>query len=359
MNLSLLARTSRICRFFTMAQSVPYITFNNGQRAPMLGLGTSQFSFVEGKGPVSSCQGTREAVETAIDIGYRLFDTALVYENEVEIGKAIRNKIADGTVRREDVFVTTKLWGTFMDPARVLDGLKLSLKNLQLDYVDLFLVHVPTAYEYVDDHTFNPRDADGKIRFVKADHAAVWKAMEQLVDQGLTKSIGVSAFNKEQLQFVLDHCRIKPANLQTEGHAYLMDDEIFELCRQHGITVTAFAPLGSPARWMKKFKADDPTLTEDPVVLKIAQKHNKSPAQILIRYLNERGRMAIPRSTSRPHLQENFNVFDFEFAAEEVEALKGLDRKGSIRYFPFDHLKDSPDAPYSVPGSIKNGWTAS
>ncbi|XP_055345312.1 aldo-keto reductase family 1 member A1-like isoform X2 [Paramacrobiotus metropolitanus] len=287
---------------------------------------------------------------TALELGYRHFDTALLYQNETEIGRVLAEALQRGQVTREELFITTKLWCTYNHPQRVTDGLRRSLDNLGLDYIDLFLIHMPACFQYVDEWTWTPRDATGTIRYDTADHAATWKELEKAVNAGLVRSIGLSAVNCRQVQYILDHCTITPANVQVENHAYLMQGDLFRLCSRHAIHLTAFSPLGSPDRC----RADLPRLLDDPVVIRIAHRHAKTPGQVLLRFLLQRGRLVIPRSTSRQHLHDNLDVFDFALAPAEMQALAGLDRKGHVRYYPFDQINDSLDAPYAPLTGISN-----
>ncbi|OQV13516.1 Aldo-keto reductase family 1 member C1-like protein [Hypsibius exemplaris] len=314
------------------ANAVPHVKLSSGLHLPMMGLGTSQFVNHQGAS-VPNLKGTREAVEYAIDIGYRHVDTAYSYGNEAEIGTAIRNKIQQGVIKREDLIVTTKLFHNlhradvnnvdFRTPDLVLGSIKKSLKNLQLDYVDLYLIHAPMSYQFIvsDEKIGYVTDANGNRLYDTVDHADTWKALEELVDLGLAKSIGVSNFNIRQLQHLLDNCRIKPAVNQVENHAYLMQ----------------------PQLWNKT--KEELVLTEDPIVGEVAKRHSKSPTQVLIRYMIERGRVVIPRSTNPVHIKENFEIFDFEMSKSEMSKLDGLDR--NLRFFPFTQFKDAPQFPFN------------
>lgn len=300
-----------------MASKIPNAIFSNGNSIPMIGLGT----WNSPPGVVA------QAVKDAIDIGYRHIDCAHVYQNEHEVGDGIAAKIQDGTIKREDVFVTSKLWNTFHRPDLVEGALKVTLKNLKLAYLDLYLIHWPVAYKEGDD--LFPMGPDGKtFIFSDADYVDTWKEMEKLVDAGLVKNIGLSNFNSKQIQRVLDVARIKPVCNQIESHAYLHQAKLTAFCAEKGIIVTAYSPLGSPARpWVKK---DDIVLLHDPELKKIADKHGKEPAQILIRYQIQLGHVVIPKSVTKSRIASNFDVFGFELDADDMKQLGALERNERI-----------------------------
>lgn len=300
-----------------MASKIPNAIFSNGNSIPMIGLGT----WNSPPGVVA------QAVKDAIDIGYRHIDCAHVYQNEHEVGDGIAAKIQDGTIKREDVFVTSKLWNTFHRPELVDGALKVTLKNLKLDYLDLYLIHWPVSYKEGDE--LFPMGPDGKtFIFSDADYVDTWKAMEKLVDAGLVKNIGLSNFNPKQVQRVLDVARIKPACNQIECHAYLHQSKLTAFCTENGIIVTAYSPLASPARpWVKQ---DDIVLLNDPNLKVIAEKHGREPAQILIRYQIQLGHVVIPKSVTRSRIASNFDVFSFELDGDDMKQLASLERNERI-----------------------------
>lgn len=203
-----------------------------------------------------------QAVKDAIDCGYRHIDCAHVYENEHEVGEAIKVKIEEGVITREDIFITSKLWNTFHRPDLVRGALETTLSNLGLEYLDLYLIHFPTGFQ--EGGPLFPKNAKGETAFSLVDYLDTWKEMENSVDAGLTKSIGVSNFNAKQIDRVVTNCRIKPVTNQVECHPYLTQVKLGEHCGDKGIILTAYSPLGSPARpWVKD---DDWVLMEDPKV---------------------------------------------------------------------------------------------
>nr|CAH7752801.1 unnamed protein product [Callosobruchus chinensis] len=269
-----------------MANKVPKIKLNNGLEIPAFGLGTWK----------SKPGEVEQAVKDAIDLGYRHIDCAYVYGNEKEVGAALKAKLNDGTVKREDLWVTSKLWNAFHRPDLVEKALKESLKNLQLDYLDLYLIHWPVAYKYVD----------------------TWKALEECVRKGLTKSIGLSNFNSKQIERVLSIATIKP----------VMDQVICLRILSKNIAVTGYSPLGSPDRpWAKP---EDPQLLDDPKLKQLADKYKKTPAQILLRYQVERGVITIPKSVTKSRLQQNIDIFDFSLSKEDVAYLDTFDCNGRL-----------------------------
>ncbi|OWA53086.1 Aldo-keto reductase family 1 member C18 [Hypsibius exemplaris] len=320
---------------------IPNVELNNGLKMPIIGLGTSEFHLQNGPTNTAELSKVRGAVEMAIDVGYRNIDTAFYYGNEGEIGEALKKKISEGVVKREYLFINIQLWNTFHRPEHVLQGLKKSLKNLQLDFVDCFLVHMPVGFKFTDEDTKYPADKDGKVLFDAVDHVEMWREMEKAVDLGLAKSIGLSNFNQKQIQHVLDSCRIKPAVLQIETHAYLMQNKLFAFCKANQIVVVAYAPLGSKGRGQVE---GTPILHDDPVVEDIATRLDITSAQVLLRYLVERGRCVIPKSTFKPHLQNNLEIFSFALSEDDLGRLDQLDR--NVRYFPFEQLRGSPEYPF-------------
>jgi aldehyde reductase len=304
-----------------MANKVPLIKLNNGKEIPAFGLGTWK----------SKPGEVTQAVKDAIDAGYRHIDCAYFYENEAEVGAALREKLAGGAVKREELFITSKLWPSFMRPDLVEPTLKESLKNLGLDYLDLYLIHWPAALQ--EGGALLPKRPDHDVLsvFSNVDYVDTWKAMEDAAKKGLTKSIGVSNFSKRQLERVLEIATIKPVNNQIECHPYLNQTKLIAFCKSKDIAVTAYSPLGSPDRpWAKP---DDPILTEDPKVKAIAQKYKKSSAQVILRYLLQHGVIPIPKSVNKKRIAENINIFDFELTSEDVAVFDTFDCNGRVCWF--------------------------
>ncbi|ODN06177.1 Aldo-keto reductase family 1 member B10 [Orchesella cincta] len=282
-----------------------------------------------------------QAVKDAIDAGYRHIDGALAYQNENEVGDAIQAKLSEGVVKREDLFVVSKVWNTYHRADLVPVGLKKTLGDLRLDYLDLYLIHWPMGY--LEDRELFPKDDNGKFLYSDADFVDTWKAMEECVNQGLIKSIGLSNFNSQQIERVLSIAKIKPAVLQVESHPYLNQQKLLEFCKSKGIILTAYSPLGSPDRpWAKP---DDPKLLDDPKLVELSKKLKKSPAQIILRWQVQRGVIVIPKTVTKSRLIENISIFDFELDQKAMDYITSMDCGGRAcvlewandhKYYPFN-----------------------
>jgi len=305
------------------------LTLNNGQKMPVFGLGTWK----------SKPGEVKQAVLDAVRMGYRHIDCAMVYENEKEVGAAFADLFKEG-IKREDLFVTSKLWCTFHKKASVIPTLKQTLKDLQLDYLDMYLIHWPMGYK--EGAGLFPKNEDGTWAYNDVDYMETWAGMEDAVKQGLTRSIGVSNFNKDQIERIRSEGSILPANIQIEIHPYLPNAKMVEYCKSKNMVVTAYSPLGSPDRpWAKP---DDPVLFENKTLKALAEKYNKSPAQICIAFALARGLVVIPKSVTKSRIEANMNVFDIKLTPKEVADLIALDCNNRIcglewindhKYWPF------------------------
>ena len=274
---------------------------------------------------------TKRATKAALEAGFRHLDCSERYRNEAAVGEAMQEVFAAGQIRREDVFVTTKLWNNNHRPERVQPALEGSLRRLQLDYVDCYLIHTPFAFRPGDEQ--DPRDEQGKVIYDSGITLAdTWRAMERLVDGGKCRSIGLSDIGLAQLKEIVAIARIKPAVVQVEAHPYLPEWDLLEFCQQQGIVVLAFAALGH---------AMEPRVTDDPVITAVAQRVHKTPAQVALAWAVQRGTALLTTSTSDRHIQENF-----EISALPQDAMQEL-RDGVTARVRFNAVVDT-----GVPGFI-------
>jgi diketogulonate reductase-like aldo/keto reductase len=241
---------------------------------------------------------TTQAVKAALEAGFRHFDCAERYRNEERVGIALQEVIEAGKVRREDVFITTKLWNTNHRPEHVEPAFEASCRRLQVDYIDCYLIHTPFAFKPGDDQ--DPRDEHGQVIYDSGvTLIETWRALERLVDEGRCKSIGLSDITLERLQEIVAVARIKPAVVQVESHPYLPEWELLEYCQQHGIIVLAFAPLGHGM---------EPNVLEDSVITGIAKRIQKTPAQVALAWSVQRGVAFLTTSATPSHIQENMDI---------------------------------------------------
>jgi len=265
------------------------IALNNGSGAmPAVGFGTL----------IPDPVATRQATKAALEAGFRHFDCAERYRNEDAVGEAMQDVFKAGAIRREDVFVTTKLWNSNHRPERVAPAFEASLRRLRIDYADSYLIHTPFAFQPGDEQ--DPRDATGQVIYDPGvTLVETWHALERLVDDGKCRSIGLSDISLERLEEVVAAARIKPAVVQVESHPYLPEWDLLDFCKQHGIILLAFAPLGHGSL---------PKITDDPVITRIAERVGKTPAQVALAWAVQRGTAFLTTSTSPGHIQENFAI---------------------------------------------------
>ncbi|CAL8469697.1 g9238 [Coccomyxa elongata] len=281
---------------------VPKGKLENGQEIPLLGIGTWQAEpGVVGK-----------AVENALKLGYRHVDCAAMYENQAEIGDALHKIFKEGRIKRDDVWITSKLHNKDHDPERVPEACKETLRDLQIEQLDLYLMHWPIA---------GPVGAPSK----DPPFQVTWGAMEKLVEAGLTKNIGVSNFSVKKLEALRGQAHIQPAVQQIEGHPYFRNNYNIHYCKTHGMHVTAYSPLGTPGSGSITHRAKNvPVLLQEPLVQSVAQKHNKHPAQVLIRWGIQRSTSVIPKATSVAHMKSNLEAANWELPPEDFKLLNFL-----------------------------------
>jgi diketogulonate reductase-like aldo/keto reductase len=241
---------------------------------------------------------TRQATKTALEAGFRHFDCSERYRNEQAVGDAMQEVFAAGAIRREDVFVTTKLWNNNHRAARVKPAFEASRQRLRLDYVDCYLIHTPYAFQPGDEQ--DPRDERGQVIYDSGvTLTETWRALESLVDEGRCRAIGLSNVNLDKLKEVVEAARIKPAMVEVESHPYLPEWELLEYCQRHGIVLLAFAALGH---------AMEPRLLDDPVIVAIAQRLRKTPAQVVLAWAVQRGTAFLTTSVTPRRIQENLDL---------------------------------------------------
>ncbi|XP_052757069.1 aldo-keto reductase AKR2E4-like [Galleria mellonella] len=309
----------------------PRVLLNDGNTIPSLGLGTFLGFDENGQKAVKDGEVERP-VTWALQSGYRMLDTAAAYLNEEQIGNAIRKS----SIPRENIFVVTKLASN--KQRDVVSAIKESLSRLNLTYVDLYLIHNPVAFK--PDHS----------GFDVIDYLDTWKGMEETQRLGLTKSIGLSNFNISQIERVLANCVIKPSVLQVEVNLNLAQNKLIDFCKAHNIAVMAYTPFGA------LFDAGDvppPPRVNDPILIKMADRYNKTTPQIVLRYLVQRGVIPIPKSVNKERIEQNIDVFDFALTAEDMETLGKFNKDYRTvhpsfwqehPYYPFEKVdKPAPD----------------
>jgi diketogulonate reductase-like aldo/keto reductase len=256
---------------------------------------------------------TRQATATALEVGFRHFDCAERYRNEAAVGDAMQEEFGAGKIRREDVFVTTKLWNSNHRPERVKPAFDASRRRLQIDYVDCYLIHTPFAFRPGDDQ--DPRDEHGQVIYDPGVTLVdTWRALERLVDDGQCRSIGLSDITLDKLKEIVAAARIKPAVVQVESHPYLPEWDLLDYCNRQGIVLLAFAALGHGM---------EPRLLDDPVIVGIARRLGKTPAQVVLAWAVQRGTALLTTSTTPSRIHENFDISAIpEDAMREMRDIK-------------------------------------
>lgn len=286
-------------------------TVNNSINMPVLGFGTLI------PDPAATISATRDALEA----GFRHFDCAERYRNESEVGEALQAGLAACGIPRKEIFVTTKLWNTNHRPELVKPAFDASLERLRLDYLDLYLIHTPFAFQPGDEQ--DPRDENGNVIYDSSVTLLdTWKAMEDLVDSGRCGAIGLSDISLSQLLPIYEAARIKPAVVQVESHPYLPETELLEFCKEKGIVFLAFAPLGHGIK---------PGPLEDPAVLAVAARVSKTPAQVLLAWAVQRGTALLTTPKTKARAQENFDISSLpEDAFDEINRIKTRQRFNEV-----------------------------
>ena len=300
------------------------ILLNNRSEIPALGFGTL----------IPDPTETKKAVKAALEVGFRQFDCAERYRNEKEVGEAIKEVLREGKIKREELFVGTKLWNNNHRPERVKPAFEASLKKLQLDHVDLYLIHTPFAFKPGEER--DPRGENGKVIYDEGVTLLdTWRALENLMDQGRCKAIGLSDIGLEKVQEIFESARIKPAVVQVESHPYLPQWDLLDFCKKKGIVLHAFAPLGHGI---------EPKLVEDPVITTISKRLKKTPAQVLLAWALQRGTAPITTSKNPNRIKENFDV-----SALPEDAMKEI-REGINTQYRYNPVTET-----GIPGFIPKG----
>jgi alcohol dehydrogenase (NADP+) len=305
--------------------------FANGDVMPMLGLGTWKAS----PGEVYA------AVKEAIRIGYRHIDCAAIYGNEHEVGRALEDSFADGLAKREDLWISSKLWNDKHAMEDVVPALQQTLSDLRLDYLDLYLVHWPVA---VKKGLVFPKSGQDMASLDEIPLSATWKGMENAVQQKLCRHIGVSNFGIRKLLDLSAMARIKPEVNQVELHPYLPQRELVETCEAQGVHVTAFSPLGSPDRPAGPKKADAPVLLDDPIIAFVARAKGISPAQVLLAWALARNTSVIPKSVHPERMKANLDAAEIALTDEDLLHIAGIDTQ---QRFIGARMWTMPGSPYT------------
>lgn len=310
------------------------LSFSNGDTMPILGLGTWK----------SQPGEVYDAVIHALKVGYRHLDCAYIYKNEDEIGQALAHAFKENIVKREELWVTSKLWNDMHAPEDTETAIKKTLADLQLDYLDLYLIHWPVAHKKGFDV---PDDGSGFITLDELPVTETWKGMEALKERGLAKHIGVSNFNIPKIQSILDGCKHQPEVNQVELHPYLAQNDLVAFCQKNSIQMTAYSPLGSGAT----SENGTPVVLEDPAVTSIASGFGATPAQVALAWNIHREVSVIPKSTNPGRIEENLKAAKVKLGTADMDKLNALDK--DYRYIDGTFWTKG-DSPYTLEGLWKS-----
>lgn len=300
---------------------------------PTIGLGT----WKSAPGEVA------KAVTWALEAGYRHIDCAAIYQNEQEVGNALKEAFDKGLVKREDVFVTSKLWNNRHQRDQVSKGLEQTLKDLKLDYLDLYLIHWPISLK--SDVKF-PEKGEDFLTYKEVPLEETWAGMEEIKEKGKARHIGVSNFNISKLKEIMANASENPEMNQIELHPYLPQNKLVEFCKSHGLGITAYSPLGSSDRPKARRKEDDPVLMEDPTINDLAKRNKCTPAQLLIAYILHRELVVIPKSANKDRIKQNLEAAKVKLSAEEMNLIHKVGHK--FRYIDGTFFTEVPGSPYGA-----------
>lgn len=297
-------------------------TLSSGAKIPKIGLGTWKIA----------PHLLENLIPEAIKLGYRHFDCALDYGNEAEVGKGIQNALSQGLCRREDLWITSKLWNTDHHPDHVRNACTNALKRLQLDYLDLYHIHFPIALEHVPLSVRNPpgwadpNSTPPRMKPVEIPQTETWQAMETLHQEGLTRELGVCNFSSALLHELLATATIRPTVLQVELHPHLTQHRLLKLAQQQNIHVTAFSPFGALSYQEIGMATDAPSLLKNPLIQAIAQAHQATSAQILLAWALARNTSVIPKTSTPQFLQENLQAQNLTLTSSQVTQINQLNQ---------------------------------
>jgi len=308
------------------------IELASGDQMPMLGLGTWKMS-----------DGSAfEAVKSAIENGYRHIDCAWIYENEQDVGRAIKHCLDSGVVSRQELWITSKLWNDRHRTEHVADALKESLTHLQLDYLDLYLMHWPVAHKF---GVVRPEAGDQFETLQDVPLTDTWSALLGCVDDGLVRNAGVSNFNQTKLQFLIDATGKAPAANQVESHPLLPQNELVDFCQQQKIVYTAYSPLGSGDRPDAMKSDSEPNMFDNPVIQTVAKSNQLTAAQVMLAWAVQRGTVPIPKSGNPQRQLENLKAAGVQLSPQELQAINEINQ-------PFRYVDGTfweyPGGPYTA-----------
>ncbi|RUS78815.1 hypothetical protein EGW08_013433 [Elysia chlorotica] len=301
-----------------------YLILNTGAKMPTIGFGTY---LLQG-------DALRSSLDYALFLGYRLIDTASSYGNEADIGQVLRDRIQSGRMKRKDVYITTKIAKTHLKRASTIRCLQKSLHDLGTSYADAVLIHTPWG-------VVDTGPGSDTVEFDDVHFTETWTALQSLFQDGSARSIGVSNFTVKQIEQILDNGSPPPSHLQMECHAYLAQNKLKAFCDANNIVVTAYSPLGAPAYPVDDESERERRLLSDPCIAKISERVRKTPAQVLLTFLMQRGMAVVPKSKTNDRIKENFDSTNWKLSKKDFDIIMGLDC--GVKYFKFKNRTGHPE----------------